>query len=307
MTNSLDSKLNQIKSVFDVKSILEIKPDKEYIRKYYKANQLAYSIFHTFSDRMYMGISRDGIYKEYDLLEAARIVERYINKLGAKNVLELATGRGATSSYLASKYPKIQFDGIELSPGQIVYAQRKAKKLKNYFPVLGDYHNLSKYKKNSIDIVFVIEALCYSTEKEKVLAEIKRVLRKDGVFIILDGYTRADRKKLTKAEQLACKLVEIGMAVENFETYSSFLKKAKKYDFTILEQENASLFIMPTLKRFERLARTFFKSQKVAKLLSKVLSKEFIYNNLSGYLMPDLTERNIACYYITVFQNESSK
>lgn len=176
----LATKLEKIKRVFDISDILDIQPDKDYVRRYYKINKLAYSLFHTFSDRMYMGISRDGQYKNSDLLEAARFVEKYIPNLNAKNILDLATGRGATSSYLAQKYPAIRFDGIDISEGQLDFAAKKAKKLSNYHPIKGDYHNLSHYHTGQFDIVFVVEALCYSQEKEKVLKEVYRILKPGG-------------------------------------------------------------------------------------------------------------------------------
>lgn len=179
-SQDLNHKLAQIKRVFNIKSVLDLQPNKDYIRQYYKVNKLAYSFFHTFSDRMYMGISRDGQYKNSDLLEAARFVEKYISKLNAKNILDLATGRGATSSYLAEKYPAIKFDGIDISEGQLGFAVKKAKRIPNYHPIKGDYHNLSQYQNGQFDIVFVVEALCYSQEKEKVLKEVYRVLKPGG-------------------------------------------------------------------------------------------------------------------------------
>ena len=76
--SDLKHKLTQIEKVFDLNEVLALQPDKVYIQKYYKANKLAYSLFHTYSDKIYMGISRDGVYKEDDLLEAARTVARYL-------------------------------------------------------------------------------------------------------------------------------------------------------------------------------------------------------------------------------------
>ncbi len=181
MTSSdIKQKLNIIEKVFNINELLSVKPDKKYIQKYYKANKLAYSLFHTFSDRMYMGISRDGIYKNDDLLEAARLVEKYILKTDARVVLELATGRGATSAYLAKKHPQVRFEGIELSQGQLDFALKKSKKLINYHPINGDYHDLSTYEADSVDIAFVIEALCYSEDKLTVFSELRRVLKTGG-------------------------------------------------------------------------------------------------------------------------------
>src|SRR3989338_3611210 len=105
-------KLNKIKKVFNIKKVNRIRVNKRYIRKYYKINKIPYSLFHTRSDLIYMGVSRDGIYKQEDLLEAARTVEKYLKKSKGKTVLELATGRGATSFYLSKRFSNVIFYGI---------------------------------------------------------------------------------------------------------------------------------------------------------------------------------------------------
>ncbi len=55
----------------------------------------------------------------------------------------------------------------------------------------------------AFDVVFVIEALCYSTQKKQVLKEVKRVLKKDGIFIVIDAFARKHTEELTPHEKLA--------------------------------------------------------------------------------------------------------
>jgi len=276
--------------------------DLSYIASYYKTNKLAYSLFHTLSDAMYMGISRDGKYKNEDLYEAGRTVERYIKPSKTRRILELATGRGATSIYLAKKYTFIEFDGIDISPGQLDFAHKKAKKYANYHPVLGDYHDLSKYEPNSFDIVFIIEALCYSKDKEIVLHEVKRVLKPDGKFIILDAYRTQFSKLGTKEEKEAMQLTERGMAVEYFETYESFRKTVIKSEYNFTFEEDVSEFILPTAYRFETTASFFTSLPLLTNILVKIFSPKFTWNAIAGLLMPELIKRNLACYYITVLK-----
>ena len=249
-----------------------------------------------------MGISRDGVYKERDLLEAARMVEKYIKKLSAHNVLELATGRGATSAYLAQRHPKIRFEGIELSHAQLSLAKKKSKKLPNYTPVAGDYHDLSRYADDSIDIVFVIEALCYSTQKSIVLAEVKRVLKKGGILAVFDGYTTKSRSKMTKNELLACQLTEKSMALDIFEDYRVVMRTAKEKGFSVVYNENVSDFILPTLRKFERWAKAYFNRPLTAKASNVVLPKKLAYNTVAGLLMPDVVSQGLLGYYITVLK-----
>jgi hypothetical protein len=66
--DKVSDRLNKIAKVFDIQKILELKISDKYIQKYYKVNQIAYSIFHTRTDLIYMGVSRDGKYKSSDML-----------------------------------------------------------------------------------------------------------------------------------------------------------------------------------------------------------------------------------------------
>ncbi len=300
--NEIDFKLSQIQSVFNIDEVRDINPDNEYVREYYKTNQIAYSIFHTFSDRVYMGISREGIYKPDDLLETQRFIEKFIKEQDAESVLEIATGRGAIESYLAQTFPKVRFDGLDLSPGQLEFAIKRASKLKNYHPELGDYHDLSRYKDATYDVAYQVEALCYSKDKEKVFRELWRVLKPGGVFIMFDGYSVADRSTLSEKELAAAEITEKGMAVPIFEQFDSVIEKAKSVGFKIEYDEDASMLIMPTLRRFERLADFYFAHPEIARRARKFLPDTFTLNAVAGYLMPNLIEQGIARYGITVLR-----
>src|SRR3989344_3582535 len=81
-------------------------------------------------------------------------------------------------------------------------------------------------------------------------------IRKGGIFIIFDGYQ--NKNSLSENERIALKLTEVGMAVEKFESYNSFLSKVKKNKFKIILEEDASNYVLPTMNRFERIAKIFF-------------------------------------------------
>ena len=153
-----------------------------------------------------------------------------------------------------------------------------------------------------MDIVFVIEALCYSTDKSTVLGEVKRVLKKGGVFIVFDGYTTKDRSKMTENELLACRLTEKSMALDIFEDYSYVIRKAKKKGFSVAYNENVSEFILPTLKKFERWAKAYFNRPRTAKASNVFLPKKLAYNTVAGLLMPDVVSQGLLGYYITVLK-----
>lgn len=247
-----------------------------------------------------MGISRGGRYHKDDLLAHPRLVDEYIHKASAKNVLELATGRGGNSLYLVSKNPNTIFYGIDLSPGQLYFAYGNSKEFKNYTPEQGDYSDLSRYQDDFFDVIFIVEALCHSTEKSKVLGEVFKKLRKGGYFIIFDAY-RADRV-LDDSEVLACALIEKGMAVEIFETYHSLQEIISRAGFHIIDEEDVSEYIIPTLENLARLAKKFVKLGFFGKIISKLLPKAFLFNVAPAYLMPTIMRDRIGEYKTTVLQ-----
>lgn len=300
MSSCLKAKLEKISRVFDIEKLLEVRADKNYIRSYYSKNKIPYSIFHTKQNFVHMGISRDGKFKNEDLLEHVKLVDNYIRESAATNVLELASGRGANSLWLAEKHPATQFRGIDLSTDQISFAKRDAIKYKNFAVTLGDFHNLAQFGDSIFDVVFVIEALCHSSKTSEVLSEVHRVLKTGGYFVVFDGYL--GNKNLSDEEQLAAKITGRGMAVDGFLKYSDFKEQAGAVSLGLVMEENLSPFVVPTMKRFERLAKMFFKYPNMAKLLARLLPKEFTYNSVSGLLMPILFDHQVFEYWVTVFK-----
>ncbi len=301
MSVVLKDKLNKIAKVFDIDKLKTVKADKEYIQRYYLKNKIPYSIFHTRQNFVHMGISRDGVFKEFDLIEHATLVDKYVVCNSAKNVLELATGRGANSLWLAKKHPDINFHGIDISEGQISFVQKAAKKHPNFNTESGDFHNLEQFNDNTFDVVFIVEALCHSNSTERALKEVKRVLKSGGQFIVFDGYLGG--RELSDDEKLAAKITEHGMAVDEFLKYEYFKNLALNNGFNVVEEENVSEFVVPTMKRFEKLAERFFKHPTLGKFVSWLLPKEFTYNAVSGMLMPVLFDGKVFEYWVTVFGN----
>lgn len=302
--DKLETQLQTIKKLFDTSKVTTTSVDNDYIAQYYLTNKLAYTFVHSRTDAIHMAISRDGKYKETDLFEPVRMVASYIEKTNATHVLELASGRGANSSYLAKRFPKTQFEGVDLSPAQLRLAKKKAARYLNMHVDQGDYHDLSTFPANHFDLVFVIESLCYSIKKEKVLREVKRILKPNGVFIVIDGYLRKEEKEMKQEEIDAVRLAAMGMAVPFFESYDHFLKQAKNEDMKRADEEDLSEFVMPNLYRFEKIAKRYLKVPFLVPTMIKFLPEKLTWNGITAMLLVPVMERNLACYYFTALQKK---
>jgi len=302
---SLKYKLENIKNMFDINNLINTPADSQKIQKYYKVNQLTYTLFYNRLNFMHMGISLSEKFKNSDLYGQVEFISKYLSKKNKLKVLELGSGKGGNSIYLAKKFYNIDFTATDLTEKNISLGKKNAQNLSNISFHCIDYHDLSKFRKNSFDIIFVIEALCHSNNKTKVFSETKRVLKKGGHFIIIDGYVNEDKIKLTNYEELAMKLTEKGMAVEKFETYDDFLKIVKKSKLKIIKEMNWTKNILPSLRKFERTANKFFKLKFIGKLILKFIPREFSYNAISGYLIRILFQKhNLYKYQATVCKKE---
>lgn len=294
---SLIQKLNRIGAVFDIRSVNALHPQTHDILAYYHKNRLSYTLLHDVHGFVHMGVSRDGSYKPEDLTEQAKYIAEKITDIKAKRILELATGRGANSLYLAKRFPNAQFTGFDVSDTQLKYA--KAHPHPNVYFEQGDYHDLQQYRPNSFDLVFVIEALCHSTRKKQVMREVSRIVRNNGLFVIVDGYSTHANK--TKAEVLASNLTAKAMAVDQFDDYTVFRRQLGDSGFVITQEHDWSSYILPSLRRFERHAKLLFHIPVViARAVNRMIPAVITRNAIAGYLLPDLIELGTASYMVTV-------
>jgi len=309
MKITLEDKLKRIKKVFGkevLHTLVNPQVSSQDVCKYYKTNRLAYSLLHSRTNCVHMAISRDLKYKEEDLFEGAKFVKKYIKQTNAKEVLEIACGRGANTLYLARNCPDVNFEGLDISPAQLSYAQKNSKRINNAKFSIGNYHDLNSIKNDSKDIIFVIEALCHSNDKKKVLKEVKKKLTKEGILIILDGYLNKSLAELSNNEILAKRYVERGMAVNSFAYYPALVESANNLGFKVIHEEDATEFIIPNLRKLERLSKVLFNFTPTAKLLVKVLPFEFTKNAIAAYLFPEIMQKKVANYMITVLQTSTT-
>lgn len=303
MHEELTHKLNTLRKFFDVDEVLRTKIDQEYITAYYRVNKLAYSFLHTKQCLVHMGITAEGgTYSDDDLYAQVNEIHKLIAKSDASHVLELATGRGGNSAWLASRNPTVSFVGMDISPTQLIFAKRIAHGIENFEVVQGSFNDLSQFADASFDLVFIIEALCYSFDLEDTLSQISRVLRKGGSFLVYDGYRARDSSTLHETEAKLMRLLEVGVAVERFTEFKVFLNAARKAGLEVDTTADLSTLILPTVRRFERQAKAFFRLGGVAKALLMILPKKFSYNIISGYLFPALLEEKLFCYSFTILR-----
>ena len=122
------------------------------------------------------------IYNRFMRRDAAayeRMYELLRPAVRRKTVLELATGTGLIAKHIVNAAAHIE--ATDASPEMIAEAKRDNRSAKLYFSVQ-DMFRLP-YADKSFDVVIVSNALHIVPHPEKALAEIRRVLKDDGVLV----------------------------------------------------------------------------------------------------------------------------
>jgi ubiquinone/menaquinone biosynthesis C-methylase UbiE len=297
--HELRQRLKAIESVFDTSKLIARKADdKGMVARYYHRNRLAYRLVHSKDGFVHMGISRNHTFRIDDFYEQGRIVQSYIGETHPTEVLELAAGKGATTCYLARRNPNVHFHGMDLPNGQL---NANAKRPSNLTLSYGDFHDLQGIPSGSVDIVYIIEALCHASNRRRVIAEVFRVLKPGGRFIVFDGYTAKSRSDMTDVERYASDLTFASMMVDTSDLYyGNFKDELVQEKLTIEKEEDLSQYVLPSMKRLESGSTKFLKHTFSAKLITKLFSSTVTANAVAGVLMPITTEMGIHQYWLTV-------
>ncbi len=298
-TDNLELYLTQIGRIFNVSRIINEPQGKPQITNYYhNCAFFIYRLFHNWEGFMHCGISYDGKHKKEDFKEQAKIVERYIHECNAKNVLELAYGWGANSAFLAKRNPDVKFDGIDLS----------LKPLKGFTTIQnlrfqnGDYHDLSAFKDDTYDIVFVVEALCHSANKLHVLQEVKKKLRKNGLFIVIDAYRTDRARPLSHSEDIMARLIEKSFTVDKFECVKD-VEDCMQEEYSIAATQDVTQFILPCMAK-GKWVWYYFSHPAIARAVNKLLPFDVVKNTIVALLIEISIKRQIACYFVHVLKND---
>jgi ubiquinone/menaquinone biosynthesis C-methylase UbiE len=113
-----------------------------------------------------------------------RIFQRYrfVREFAlGKEVLEVACGSGMGLGYISSIAKRVV--GVDIDKKNVAFAKELYLGEKNIQVSLMDAHYLS-FPDNSMDLIFLFEAIYYLKNPAKFITEAKRVLKDDGVLMI---------------------------------------------------------------------------------------------------------------------------
>lgn len=140
----------------------------------------------------------------------------------------MATGTGLIAKNIVNSAAHIE--ATDASPEMIAEAKRDNRSAKLHFSVQDMFH--LPYADESFDVVIVANALHIVPEPEKALAEIRRVLKDDGV-LVAPTFTHADNSFLGKVKAFFMKLA--GFPLHSKWTSREYLAFLRENGWTVRE------------------------------------------------------------------------
>ncbi len=280
---NLKKQLVVIDSIFDTRKILEENLDRSKIQKYFDDSNWGYRIVHSKEDSVHMALNYDGVFNTEGYYQQVNEISELI--ASPMEVLELGCGMGFNSDFLAKKFPKSNFYGIDITSKHLKRANEKAAKLKNMSVKFGDFHKI-EYPDNTFDVAFEMESICHTDAPAVVLGEIYRILKSGGKFMLFEGFRSDEFATLSEDQKKAGYLIEKTMGVNFGHNISQWIDIAKQIGFTVEMNDDISYAILPNLKRFNRIANKYYKNKGLAKLVYRLMSKNLIKNTIAGSLLP---------------------
>jgi ubiquinone/menaquinone biosynthesis C-methylase UbiE len=299
--------IRRISAVYDVDKLIQQSIGTDDVVDYYVQSNLGYRLLHSLDGSIHMAISQDERFRFEDYLAQVNYITQQIGLYQPELILELGCGEGFNLLRLAETYRQYRFVGVDITPMHIEKCLRKSrqKDIINAEFKLDDFHTLD-YPTTSVDMVFAVESICHAQDIFGVLAEVYRVLKPGGIFIIFDGFRIRDHATLSTDEKTARYLIEKTLAVNESINIDAFISESKVVGFKIIEHTDLSHTILPNLERFHSLARFLFEFSPIGHIARSILPKYFVQNAIAAYLMPLLVGNGTQGYFRLCYQKPNN-
>lgn len=158
-----------------------------------------------------------------------------------KLALDIGCGQGLVAEAI-QRYSSAKVVGINVSPEQISRAKANAEKMGKLGTVLdfqlGSMNDPLAFPDNTFDAVYIVQASAYAHDFSKLMAEVRRVLKRGGVFVDLAIPTldRYDPKNQTHV-RMAAEGRRVGV-IPVWRPVEYYVDGCTDNGFTVLEQQN---------------------------------------------------------------------
>jgi len=272
---SLASDLESIRLAYDIDAVINAKAlfTPAHVQSYYAET----------TDRDYAlldGLAGSGMHTRLQGMQQTAYVMHEIANTKAKKVLEIGSGKGHCSLWLANAIHDVHFTGVDLLQRHVQAANAAKGELRNVAFVHGDAANIGE---EHYDLIFGVESLCHLDTQLKMQQFIRRAavkLSAGGRLIVIDGFRSATFHNASADQQLAMQLAEYGFRIQQMHSKSDWIDACAASGLSLVENLDLTAQALPfwvfgwrasrVLLRFPRFVRwlTSVRPQTAANLLS---------------------------------------
>ncbi len=291
-------KIRYLEEFVDLEKYLtENHNDSEKIVAYFKENHSRYRLFYNGKGNMHFIVSKDGKTFSYDDMYYQPDVAISYAKPGGK-VLELGSGQGNNLMHLAQAHPDMEFYGMDLFPAEL------KKKPANLIIRKQNYTSMPDIPDNTFDVVYAIETIVYndSEMKDKLMAEVRRVLKPGGHFLVWDYATAYPFETYSRELQTAMTICAHGGAFAQVETREEWKGHYDGAGFKTVAMNDLTDLSMPDLTRMQKHFDLVMAHPLRAKIIFRTMPRNYTVNLIGGWIIYNLVKEHIGNYMEWIMQ-----
>jgi|TARA_B110000902_G_scaffold120026_1_gene140725 cyclopropane fatty-acyl-phospholipid synthase-like methyltransferase len=229
------------------------------------------------------------------LLNTNKALYQFANIQAPCRVLDAGCGLGGSSLWLAAQGNQVK--GISISPKQVAFANKVAKKRKLTDSVQFEVANFCQtpYADGSFDVIWALESACYALDKSLFLKEAYRLLSKGGQLIMCDAFLL--KSNFTNEQWHTVSSFLKGWVVPNLAKREDFQQMINEAGFEHTAIEDITPQILPSSTHMRDVAQRLKPIQKISRWL-KLRSQTHTDNFNVGFAQYDFFHGGLAEYCI---------
>lgn len=231
------------------------------------------------------------------IAQVAGIKEHY-------NILDAGCGIGGTAIYLASIH-KCNVHGITLSQKQLNKGQKHVEKneLEHKIKLSLMNYEETQFENNSFDLVYGIESICHSVNKEKFIKEALRILKPEGKLIVIDFFQ--SKPNMSKKEQHIMNEWLKRWAVDRLSSVEEFVLNARNQGLQVIEKEDLTKNVALSSKKLYHASLLGSVPSFLYSIYNRDVSRYAKSHYKSGIYQYKALKMNLWNYAILAFQKPS--
>ncbi len=178
----------------------------------------------------------------YDFLPFQWLMKSFHNpvlkeiKNSSGKLLDISCGTGQLLKKINEKYPDLNIQGLDYSPGMLKQARKNLKK--EIILMQGDVHKLP-YPNESFDYVISTEAFHHYYNPQVALKEMNRITKKNGKIILIDV------NFFLKPINIFAAIIEPGC--KKFYSKKEIMNMFQKLNLKNIKQQRNNIFTIVTI------------------------------------------------------------